>query len=74
MPDQIAALRQVMAEAEAENLDDRVVCLDATIYLLRWLEANAETVRLAHQVASNKAVKAVTDTFHGAEITRITKS
>lgn len=72
IPDQIKMLRQLHAEAIAEERFDVAGVLSDTTYLLRWIEANGTTIKLAHQAVSDKAVKAVQAAFPEATITKVT--
>lgn len=71
IPDQIKILRMLHAEAVAEERGDVALSLGATIYLLRWIEANGETFKLAHKVVSDKAVREVCKAFPEAIISGI---
>lgn len=66
--DQIKTLRQLHAEALAEERHDVAGVLSDTIYLLRWIEANDTTIKLAHAAVNDKAVKAVQAAFPEAKI------
>lgn len=71
IPDQISILKMLHAEASAEERFDVAKSLEATIYLLRWIEANGDTFKLAHKVVSDKAVKAIQTAFPEATIAGI---
>lgn len=68
LPDQIDTLRLLHDEATAEQRDQVAASLAASIYLLRWIEANQEAFRLAHKAINDPAVAAFRKAFPDAEI------
>jgi len=68
IPEQITMLRQLYAEASAEERADVAETLVDTINLLRWIDANASTIKAVHKAMNDPAYKALKAEFPDVEI------
>lgn len=73
LPDQVVVLRQLKAEAAAEERDQIEVALADTIALVEWVLKHADTIKSVHKAISDPAVTAVMAAFPEAEVAAVRK-
>jgi hypothetical protein len=70
-PEQLETIERLLERAKAEQDWPTIAPLKATAELIRWMMANAETLKAANAVVNHPAVQAVLQALPGAEITAI---